>query len=300
IGNPSVRRPPRLKFCCRLASDTSRGSLAPSRSRLRNILEEASGMASRRILAFVLFGALASVGASYRTTNFVVEAPTPQIAQQMAIAAEQYRSLKAQEWLGREMPNWPQPCPIRVKVTMGGAGGATTFSFDGGRVQSQHMHIEGSLDRLLASVLPHEVTHTVFAHYFRQPVPRWADEGGAVLSEDDIERSRHDQLVRQLLNQGHAMPLKRLFALREYPSDVMTLYAEGYSVAQFLVDSSSRPAFLAFIAQGMNSNIGWDRALQTCYRYNSVEDLEQAWLSHLRSTKRPRRSWPKTPQAASK
>ena len=92
--------------------------------------------------------------------------------------------------------------------------------------------IQGSLDRLLASVLPHEVTHTVFAYYFRQPVPRWADEGGAVLSEDDIERNRHDQLVRQILNTpGRAIPLRRLFAMTKYPPDVMVLYAEGYSVS---------------------------------------------------------------------
>src|SRR5439155_21763425 len=102
-------------------------------------------------------------------------------------------------------------------------------------------------DRLLASVLPHEVTHTVFAHYFRTPVPRWADEGGAVLSEDDIEKERHDKLVRQILNSGKAMPLRRLFALKEYPSDVMVLYAEGFSVAQFLVEKSNRPTFLAFV-----------------------------------------------------
>ena len=47
--------------------------------------------------------------------------------------------------------------------------------------------ITGPKERLLNSVLPHEITHTVFAHYFKQPVPRWADEGGAVLSEDEIE-----------------------------------------------------------------------------------------------------------------
>ena len=44
------------------------------------------------------------------------------------------------------------------------------------------------------------------------------------------------------------MPLRRLFALQQYPSDVMTLYAQGYSVSNFLVSASSRPAFLAFVA----------------------------------------------------
>ena len=31
--------------------------------------------------------------------------------------------------------------------------------------------------RILDSVLPHEITHTIFATHFGQPLPRWADEG---------------------------------------------------------------------------------------------------------------------------
>jgi hypothetical protein len=242
-------------------------------------------MALRRPVVLLLAAAFASLGASYQTPNFLVEAPTPQIAQQVGQYAEHYRREKALEWVGREMPRWPEPCPLRVKVTMSGAGGATSFAFDQGQVLGQQMNIEGSLDRILASVLPHEVTHTVFAHHFRHPVPRWADEGGAVLSEDEVERNRHDQLVRQILNQGRAIPLRRLFSLKEYPSDVMCLYAQGFSVANFLVSNSNRPTFLNFVGDGMQ--YGWDHAVQTYYRYRNVEEMEQAWLSHLRSTRRP-------------
>src|SRR5919107_962649 len=104
------------------------------------------------------------------------------------------------------MPPLRKPCKLRVTVTGNGAGGATTFDFNGREV-FQEMQIEGARERLKNSVLPHEVTHTVFAHHFRQPVPRWADEGGSVLSEDDIERVRHDKLTRQILNQGKQIPL---------------------------------------------------------------------------------------------
>ena len=241
-------------------------------------------MAARPSVAFVLIGALASLGASFRTQNFVVEAPTPQIAKQIGDYAEHYRREKALLWLGQEMPPWSEPCPLHVTVTMNGAGGATSFAFDRGRILSQEMNIEGPLDRLLQSVLPHEITHTVFAHYFRTPVPRWADEGGSVLSEDDLERNRHDQLVRQILNTpGRAIPLRRLFTLTQYPRDVMVLYAEGFSVTSYLVGLSSRSQFLAFIAQGMRGD--WDGAARAHYRYNSVEELEQAWLAQLRKTK---------------
>src|SRR5262245_25554616 len=178
------------------------------------------------------------------------------------------------------MPPWPQPCPLKATVTMGGSGGATSFAFDNGQVLGQRMHIEGTLDRLLASVLPHEVTHTVFAHHFRQPVPRWADEGGSVLSEDEPERRNHDLLARQILNsRGRAIPLRRLFALTEYPSDVMALYAEGFSVAEFLVSKKDRYAFLNFVRDGMR--MGWDASARRYYGFNSVEELEQAWIKYL-------------------
>lgn len=240
-------------------------------------------MANRQQLLFVLAGVLSSLGATYPTTNFLVEAPTLQVAQQVGQWAEHYRREKAIEWLGAEMPPWSERCPLHVKVTLGSAGGATSFNFMHGQVW-QTMQIEGALDRLLVSVLPHEVTHTVFAHYFRCPVPRWADEGGAVLSEDKLEQSRHDQMVRQILNAGRAIPLRRLFNLHDYPREVGALYAEGYSVANFLVASSSRRAFLAFVAQGMQGD--WDGAVRAHYRYQNVEQLEEAWHTHLRNTKR--------------
>jgi hypothetical protein len=241
-------------------------------------------MAARRWLVPALVGAFLSLGASYRTQNFVVEAPTREIAEQVGRYAEHYRREKAIQWLGQEMPPWPEPCPLHVTVTMNGSGGATSFAFDRGQILGQKMEIQGTLDRLLASVLPHEVTHTVFAHYFRQPVPRWADEGGSVLSEDERERNEHDRLVREILNRpGRAIPLSRLFRMKNYPSDVMVLYAEGYSVTEFLVNKNGRPAFLQFLARGMQGD--WDGAVRAHYGFNSVEELERAWVQNLRNTR---------------
>jgi hypothetical protein len=245
-------------------------------------------MARSLSLTLVLAGALASLGAGpYRvqTTNFIVEAASPQVAQEVAQYAEVYRKEKAIQWLGREMPTWPTPLPVRVTVQMDGAGGATTFVYGPGGVEKQDMHIEGRYDRLLASVLPHEITHTVFAHYYRCPVPRWADEGGSVLSEDEPERNRHDQIARGILNTpGRLIPLRRLFSLKEYPDDVMSLYAEGYSVSNFLVSAKGRQTFLSFVAAGMRNN-DWNAAVQSHYGYRDVNDLERAWADSLR---RPR------------
>ncbi len=237
----------------------------------------------RRCLIPILLAVLASMGAQFRTPNFVVVAPTPQVAQQVGQYAELYRREKSAPVAGARNASWPQPCPLHVQVNMEGPSGATSFHFGQGQVLSMKMEIQGPLDRLLASVLPHEITHTVFAHYFRQPVPRWADEGGSVLSEDELERDRHDKLTRSILNQGRQIPLRRLLSLKEYPREVVCLYAQGYSMSDFLVKRSDRRTFLLFIGHGMQS--GWDSAAQSFYGHASVEKLEEAWLKHLRDTK---------------
>jgi hypothetical protein len=168
-----------------------------------------------------------------------------------------------------------------VTLTLSGQGGATTFTFDRGRVLSQHMSVRGTLERVRTGVLPHEVAHTVFAHHFRQQVPRWADEGGAILSEDEQEHRRHSHLARQIVStSGRAIPLSRLFSLKEYPNDVLVLYAQGFSVSEFLVSRKSRPVFLDFVAEGLKND--WDQAAKTHYGYEKVDDLEKAWLAHLR------------------
>jgi hypothetical protein len=225
--------------------------------------------------------------AKVSSPNFIVEAPTQDLAQEFSKLAEHYRKLKAIEWLGYEMPQWPQPCPLQVTPTASGASGATSFYFPDGRqifALHQTMFIKGPLERLRNSVLPHEVTHTVLAHYFRNPVPRWADEGASVYSEDQLERSRHDDLCRQVLNAGRAMPLRRLFALKEYPQDVMVLYAEGYAISKYLIESKDRKTYLNFVAHGMQA--GWEAAVQKYYSYRSVDELEQGWLDHLKKGKK--------------
>jgi hypothetical protein len=216
-------------------------------------------------------------GASARTANFVVDAPTVEIAQRVAEHAESCRKAFALAWLGKELPPWPAPCPVRVKLTSGEAGGLTSFGFAKGQVADQTMSVEGRIDRILASALPHEVTHTIFAAYLGGPMPSWADEGASLLSEDRREIDRHEQIVAQLLERRGDMPLGRLFQMEDYPSDLMGFYGQGYSVSRFLVEIGGRARFLQFVKDGPRS--GWDAASRTHYGLANVRELDRAWRS---------------------
>jgi hypothetical protein len=231
-------------------------------------------------------------GASARTANFVVEAPTADSAQRVAEHAEACRKSIALAWLGKELPPWSAPCPIRVKLTGGEAGGLTSFGFARGRVADQTMTVEGRIDRILASALPHEVTHTVFAAYLGGPMPRWADEGASLLSEDRREIDRHESIVDQLLTRRGDLPLGRLFQMEEYPSDLMGFYGQGYSVSRFLVEIGGRARFLKFVRDGLDA--GWDTATRTHYSLSNVHELDRAWRSWHKVVADTRRGRPST------
>jgi hypothetical protein len=227
------------------------------------------------LLAIGLFPYLA--GASFRTANFAVDASTREIAQRVGERAEECRISVARSWLGRELPAWTTPCPVRVVITQGEGGGVTSFGFHQGRVTDQRMTVEGRLDRILASAIPHEVTHTIFASYFGSPMPRWADEGASLLSEDNRELRRHDQIVVDLLGRRGEIPLSRLFVIEEYPKDLMSFYGQGYSISRFLVEMGGRPRFLRFIRDGLKD--GWDTSTRVHYELTNVRELDRAWKS---------------------
>src|SRR5207248_4958520 len=97
---------------------------------------------------------------------------------------------------------------------------------------------------------------------------------------------RHEGLIHRIVRDGRMIPLRRLLRLDQYPSDVMALYVEGYSLTHFLVGKRDRKTFLAFVKEGAEDD--WDTALKTHYGYEKVEDLETAWLTHLRQLERAR------------
>ncbi len=228
---------------------------------------------------FLLIGALSSIGAGFRTPNFVVQAPTAELAQQVGEAAEIYRRELAIEWLGKPLPfNWKNPCPISVTVGAMGAGGKTTFNFQNGEVYGWKMEVKGSEQRILDSVLPHEINHTIFASYFRRPLPRWADEGAASLIEHESERNQLRQIHSRVMGTARKIPLKSLLDIKQYPQDqqdILTLYAEGHSLADFLIQRRGKQEYIRLMATAYEQD--WEPALKNIYGFHSLSNLERDW-----------------------
>ena len=220
-----------------------------------------------------------STGAVYQTRNFTVTAPTSDEAKRVGEAAEEYRRDLAQFWLGSPLPPWGKPCTIRVKTGSLGAGGETRFQFVGKEVLNWNMYVQGSLERILDSVLPHEVNHTIFACHYRRPLPRWADEGAATLFEHRSEQVKQLGLLNQVIRGDREfIPMAQLLRMKEYPKGMramLIMYAEGYALADFLVQQGGRDTYLKFLNDG--DEMGWSEAIRTNYHHGGVESLEKNW-----------------------
>ena len=258
-----------------------------------------------RLLRAVLLAAvlLVSMGARYPTPNFIIDTPDPGLARQIGAAAEKYRRDLAVQWLGKAMPNWTEPCVMTVHCGPRlGAGGATSFVFDRGEVFGWRMTIQGSRQRVLDSVLPHEITHMIFASHFRRPLPRWADEGGATSVEHSSERMKHHKMLYQFLRSGRGIAFNRMFAMKQYPRDIMPLYAQGYSLAEFLIQTGGRRKYVAFLSDGLETD-DWSGAIELHYRIAGAGALQNTWLAWVKQGSpqlKPRQAAPSPKMIAGK
>jgi hypothetical protein len=219
---------------------------------------------------------------SVRSEHFIVSAPSEELAREVCLEAERFRKELAIEWLGRELPPWRGPCPITVRLQTG-AGGATSFMFTpAGEPFGWTMNIYGPRERILDSVLPHEITHTIFATHFGGPLPRWADEGACTTVEHASEKAKQDGFLIQFLHTDKGIPFNQMFRMTEYPNPILPLYAQGYSLTRYLLQQGGKRKFVNYVGDGMATN-NWGEATRKHYGFKNLSDLQVTWVEWVRS-----------------
>lgn len=228
-------------------------------------------MKRRFLLVPLLLCALAASlpAAEYRTPNFTVTAADPELARQVGDQAEACREKHAREWLGRTLPKWSAPCPVTVRAGNIGNGGTTSFQFERGEVFGWSMIVQGTPDKIVETVIPHEVLHTILACHFRRGLPRWADEGAATYEEEPAEKRRQKALAAQVVGTREQFPIRQLLSLQDYPENpraVLVLYAQGFYLAEYLIDQKGKPEFIRFLETYFKT-ANWDTAFNTHYGF---------------------------------
>ncbi len=216
--------------------------------------------------------------AEYQTQHFEVVADSVTVARDIGEAAEQSRTTLARSWLDRPLGDWNFRCRIEVECRDEDGSGWTNYELLGGNVIRIGIEMQGSPDRLMDYVLPHEITHAILVTALGKTLPRWADEGAAMIAEAQSEQIRQRLVAEQLLKTGQAISFRKFLELEKYPQEksrMFAFYAQSHSVTEYLIAHGGRSRFLAFVRDGAAGD--WDGAIERHYRLTGVEALESAW-----------------------
>jgi tetratricopeptide (TPR) repeat protein len=223
------------------------------------------------------------------TANFrILHNQSRETAEEVARVAERTRAEMQKKWFGESGETWRPLCEIHLyataqeyaKLTRESATspGHSTIRCEGTRVTSRQIHLHCDDPNLLAAVLPHEATHVVLAGQFGdKPLPRWADEGMAVLTEPREMVDRYLGRVPEFARERQLFPLRELLQQEDWPDvrRITPFYAQSVSVVGFLSEKNGPQTFTRFVREGRR--VGYEKALQQVYGYKDFNELEQDW-----------------------
>jgi hypothetical protein len=221
-----------------------------------------------------------------------------EVAEQAAQVAERTRTEMQRKWFDGPGEDWNPKCELYLYATAADYSRATGvpaaspghsgISMENGRVIGRRIDLHCDDPNMLRAVLPHEATHVVVAgQYGEHPVPRWADEGMAVLSEPREKVERHLQNLARCRQQGQLLNLRQLAQLNDYPDPqhISAFYAQSVSLVEFLAQEHGPRVFTQFLRDSLHG--GYESALQKHYGMQGFADLEQRWARYAATGSAP-------------
>jgi hypothetical protein len=230
------------------------------------------------------------------TANYrIFHRGTQDYAEQVAQLVERVRDQMHRKWFGVEPPPWTPKCDVVIHATPEDYQKATGVARESpghasigldkqvGRVATRRIDFPSGSPALLTDVLPHEATHVVLGGNFGKfEVPRWADEGMAVLSETESRIEAHRRNLAKALRDGRLMSVREVITSKDYPhpARVMTFYAQSTSLVEYLTKLNGPVTFAHFVRDGLEGN-DYEAALRKHYKIANFNELEQRWRRHI-------------------
>ena len=269
-------------------------------------------LASPRLLAHCESGTICTcpncprLERSYRHGRwFVIETENFQIcsdesesrARQLARHSETLRIELTSKWFGKASS---EPCDSKCQIVLHsskssyvaavGRGGERTVGSSAvrvykGQLTSCRIDLLGGRTEFLSAALPHELTHIVLrARFPSMQMPRWADEGMAMLADTEAKQSRHRKDLNGAIAHGTTFNVALLLTMEDYPrSDRWgAFYGQSVSLTEFLVERKTPEQFVNFVERAAEN--GYDAALQECYGISNLAELDHQWRRQLYST----------------
>lgn len=232
------------------------------------------------------------------TVNFRLMHKHPRsLAEALLRTAERTRAIQMHKWFGEVGRDWTPKCQIclypsgeaygeATGAPINPGGGHTDVRAEGSRVISRCIHVHGTQAFLLKGVVPHEVTHAVLAGQLSDGrVPRWADEGMAILAEAQKNIDVHLRYLPRWRADDALFSMRALIEMRDYPEprELGVFYAQSVSLVDFLTRQKGAERFAAFVRDGERDS--YADSLRKHYGWSFVE-LDRHWKRYAFYSKR--------------
>jgi hypothetical protein len=225
------------------------------------------------------------------TANFRIYHNQPRdFVEKVARQAERTCAEMQSKWFGVPAAPWNPRCEVFLHPTAeeytrqtgerATSPGHSRIESDasGSRIVSRRIELHCDVPTLLEAELPHETTHVVLAGQFGpRPLPRWADEGMAVLSEPTERIEPYRRNLTRSSQDKQLFGVGELMNLNDYPPArrITVFYAQSISLVEFLSKQRGPVVFTQFLRDGLRD--GFEAALRKNYGFQGFNDLQQRW-----------------------
>jgi hypothetical protein len=225
------------------------------------------------------------------TANFrIFHKSNRDLAEKAAQTVERTRTAMYQKWFSAAAVAWNPKCDLylhataqdysRITAQQPTSPGHSTIVRERGssRIVSRRMDMHCDTPTMLDTVLPHETTHVVLAGNFgNSDVPRWADEGMAVLTEPAEKVDMHRRNLAHCQQENRLFSVAELMQLDNYPpaGQISAFYAQSVSLVDFLSNQRGPAVFAQFVRDGLRE--GYEPALRKHYGFRDFADLQTRW-----------------------
>jgi Peptidase MA superfamily len=215
---------------------------------------------------------------------------TEKDARQLAESCETWRQRLRTTWISEpDNADWSPKCDVYVhphraayNQSLNRPGdlsvGSTIMNFDQQRTVFRRIDVRADAGDWSNAALPHELTHVVLGERFGgRALPRWADEGIAMLSESADKHHVRLVSLQEILTKQQTLSMAELVATARLPQPHLrdAFYGQSLALSSLLIRKSTPARFADFLEESLL--VGFDQALQHHYDLRGVSSLQREW-----------------------
>lgn len=242
-------------------------------------------------IAFPLSVRVDGVWTVVESPNFRCRSQLPESdAKRLAECCETWRTRLRKTWITNpDAANWLPKCDVCVhpgksayNMALNRPGdtsvGSTMMNFDQGRAVLRRIDLRADASDWSNAALPHELTHVVLGERFGgHALPRWADEGIAMLSESVEKHRERLNNLREVLSRRESLGIVDLIQMNRLPPSHQrdAFYGQSVALTSLLIRQSTPAQFADFIEDAQRRGI--HSALQQRYSLDGLGALQRQW-----------------------